>query len=195
MTRSIELHPFFSRKDSLEFSDFSVIDIDPDDHVFDDVVDVALQVCAILEDLDVEYFVKTSGATGIHVIVPFDGATFSDSLNFASGICLAVQKEMVHLTTVERSRSKRGGRIYLDALQNRRSSTIASVYSLRPTKEASVSMPLRKDELVKGLSPSDFNIDNTLSRLRDSGDLFQDLYSKRNNFIKVLESMKKKGFI
>ena len=168
----IEFHPFFSRKDSLLQPDFSVIDLDPDGHSYDVVVKVSLKVCHLLDELLIPYFIKTSGARGMHIVIPLFEASFNDSLLIASLVCSHVSKMMPKETTTKRSKAQRGGRLYLDALQNRKSSTIASVYSLRARSQATVSMPILKEELKEGLSPLDFTIFTALERLRSRGDLF-----------------------
>lgn len=189
----IEFHPFFSRKQSLEKPDYSVIDLDPDQQPFSVVVEVARTVHQVLEECGIPHLIKTSGASGIHIIVPLSNADFQQSLSFASKVCSIVQQRMPETTTTERSKSRRKRKLYLDAFQNRRSSTIASVYSLRPEPHASVSMPLHPFELKSDLKPQDFTIKNAVSRLKETGDLFEQVLTDEGievvDMLPVLEEL------
>jgi len=88
---------------------------------------------------------------------------------------------------VERMPEKRKHRIYLDFLQNREGQTLAAPYSVRPTPEASVSMPLHWDEVKKGLDPMDFTIKNAAARLKRTGDLWKPVIGKGLDLAKVLK--------
>ena len=93
-----------------------------------------------------------------------------------------VNRKIPELTTMERNLTKReNNKIYLDFLQNRRRQTLASVYSLRPVKGAPVSTPLEWNELKKGIKASDYNIENTLQRLQQKGDIFQNVLFEKTD--------------
>jgi bifunctional non-homologous end joining protein LigD len=108
---------------------------------------------------------------------------------FAEIIVTAVQKEMPDITSIERSLSKRKGKIYLDFLQNRRIQTIAAPYSLRPKPGATVSMPLPWEEVKPGLKMSDYNIGNALERMRRGPDIFKGVLGPGINLDKILKDM------
>ena len=99
---------------------------------------------------------------------------YEEVKNFAQLLCMIVSEELPSFTTIERNLKKRGNKkIYLDFLQNRKSQTISSVYSLRPKKGATVSMPLQWKEVKPGLTPQDFNIHNSIKRIKKDPDIFR----------------------
>jgi bifunctional non-homologous end joining protein LigD len=172
----IEMNPWSSRTASPDNPDWCIIDLDPDKHSFDQVIEAAQVTRQVLEGEGLTGYCKTSGSTGLHVYIPLDGKfTYEDSKEFARALVTKVQKEIPSYTTLERIVSKRKGKMYLDFLQNRPGATVASPYSLRPKPGATVSMPLHWDEVKKGLKMTDFNIYNAIARLRETGDLFKPL--------------------
>src|SRR5690606_40652696 len=110
-----------------------------------------------------------------HIYSPLDGkCPYEEVKDFGHLHMQLVQQKGPGLTTLERSLQKRNkNKIYLDYLQNRRGQTLACVYSLRPKKGAPVSMPLEWNEVKVGLKPTDFNIYNSLDRLKEKGDIFK----------------------
>ncbi len=120
-----------------------MLDIDPDKHSFDQVVEVAQAIHEILEGAGVTALSKTSGSTGLHIYIPLQGNyTYDQSLEFALLISTLVQRHLPDLTSLERAVPKRKGKICLDYMQNKQQGTIAEPYSVRPKREAPVSMPL-----------------------------------------------------
>ncbi|WP_316851663.1 DNA ligase D [Pedobacter agri] len=175
----IEINPWFSRSSSPDQPDYCVIDLDPDKNSFDQVIQAAQVTRNILEDIGVPSFPKTSGSTGIHIYIPLGAAySYEQSQLFANLIVRQVNRELPKFTTLERSISKRGGKMYLDFLQNRPGATIAGVYSLRPKPGATVSMPLLWEEVKPGLKMRDFTIFNAIDRLEETGDLFSGVLSQ-----------------
>jgi bifunctional non-homologous end joining protein LigD len=170
----IEINPWFSRVSSPDNPDFCVIDLDPDKQHFDEVISAALEVKKVLDSIGVTAYPKTSGSTGMHIYIPL-GAKYSydQSQMFAKIIVTLVHKQIPDYTSLERMVKNRGGKMYLDFLQNRPDATIAGVYSLRPKPGATVSMPLSWDEVKTGLTMRDFTIHNAIGRLRETGDLFE----------------------
>ena len=170
----IEINPWFSRVQSPDNPDFCIIDLDPDKNTFDQVISAAQIVKKILDSLNVPGYPKTSGSTGMHIYIPL-GAKYSyqQSQSLAGSIVRLVHKELPGFTTLERMTNKRGGKMYLDFLQNRPEATIAGVYSLRPKPGATVSMALAWEEVKPGLTMRDFTIHNSIQRLKETGDLFR----------------------
>jgi bifunctional non-homologous end joining protein LigD len=170
----IEMNPWFSRTLQPDRPDYAVIDLDPDDHnSFSDVVTVALEVRNIFSRLDIEGYCKTSGSTGIHIYLPLGAKySFAQSQSLVKAIVDIVNHRLPALTSLERPITSRGGKMYLDFLQNKPAATVACPYSLRPKPGAPVSTPLHWEELGPGLSMYDFHIGNTLERLQREGDLF-----------------------
>ena len=188
----IEINPWNSTTKKIGNPTWMVIDIDPsDDNTFTEVVDTALATKMILDKGGIKCYCKTSGASGLHVYVPlknkYDYITVKD---FAHVIASLVQEQLPKTTTLERSLSKRGPKIYIDWLQNRTGQTLASVYSLRPVVGASVSTPLEWKEVDHKLSPSQFTIKNIFQRIKKKGDLFQPLLTEANSIENALKKLK-----
>lgn len=169
----IEINPWFSRVQSPEDPDYCVIDLDPDQNTFEQVIEAAQVTKSVLDGMGVISYPKTSGSTGIHIYVPLAAKyTYDQSQLFAQLVVKLVHRELPLYTTLERMIANRNGKMYLDFLQNRPGATIAGVYSLRPKPGATVSMPLTWDEVKPGLSMRDFTIHNAVDRLQETGDLF-----------------------
>jgi bifunctional non-homologous end joining protein LigD len=188
----IEINPWHSRADSLDNPDYLVIDLDPSEkNTFLQVIETANVVKAVLDKAGAHGFCKTSGATGLHIYVPLAAKyTYQMVKDFAYLICMLTHEQIPDFTTLERSLSKRGDeKIYLDHLQNRRGQTIASVYSVRPFAGAPVSTPLKWEEVKEGLSPANYNIFNTLDRIKKEGDLFLPVLAKGIDLRKCLKTL------
>ncbi|UOE52495.1 DNA ligase D [Mucilaginibacter sp. SMC90] len=184
----IEINPWFSRAETPDNPDYCVIDLDPDKHTYDQVVEAARIVKDILDAIDVPSYPKTSGSTGMHIYVPLAGKyTYQQSQLFANIIVKHVHEQIPDYTSLERSIAARKGKMYLDYLQNRPGATIAGPYSLRPKPGATVSMPLSWDEVKPGLTIQHFNIHNALDRLKETGDLFHGVIGEGIDLEKTLK--------
>lgn len=186
----IEINPWSSRVQHLDRPDWLVIDLDPEGIGFTSVTKVALEVKAVCDEWHIPSLPKTSGKTGIHVYIPLGAKyTYEQSKNFAHLLALEVNKRQPKITSVERMPDKRQGKIYLDFLQNREGQTLAAPYSVRPTADATVSMPLDWSEITTDLKPTDFTIQNALKRLQRTGDLWQPTLRKGIDLAKVLKQI------
>ena len=184
----IDFNPWNSTIKNLENPDWMVIDIDPDDDNFEEVIKTALMVREVLDNLEVESYCKTSGATGMHVYVPLGGKYNYESVKiFAQIIAREIQSKLPETTTLERSIKKRNHKIYIDYLQNRKGQTIAAPYSVRPHAGATVSTPLEWSEVQLKMRPSDFTIKNALKRFERKGDLWKPVLGPGIDIIKVIE--------
>jgi bifunctional non-homologous end joining protein LigD len=187
----IEINPWFSRVQSPDNPDYCVIDLDPDKHHFDKVIEAALTVKEVLDSIDVPSYPKTSGSTGIHIYIPMGAKyTYDQTQLFARIIVGIVNEKLPDFTSLERMVSARKGKMYLDFLQNRPGATIAGPYSLRPKIGATVSMPLEWDEVKPGLKMKDFTIFNTIERLKKKGDIFKGVLSKGIDLEKAIKKAK-----
>jgi bifunctional non-homologous end joining protein LigD len=185
----IEMNPWFSRIQTDDYPDYCIIDLDPDENTFEQVIEAALEVKKVLDMLGVPSFPKTSGSSGMHIYIPLAAKyTYDQSQMFAKLIVNMVHQRIPAFTSVERYIKNRGGKMYLDHLQNRPGATIASPYSLRPKPGATVSMPLHWDEVKKGLKMKDFNIRNAVGRLKSTGDLFMGVLGEGIDMEKILET-------
>jgi bifunctional non-homologous end joining protein LigD len=170
----IEINPWNSRIGNLDKPDYMIIDLDPGKNSFDDLIIVAKEVHKLLDIACEKHFLKTSGKKGLHICVPLGGLyTYDQIKTFAELLAKIIQGKLPKLTSVERNPEKREGKIYIDYLQNRKGQTLASVYSLRPWPEATISTPIEWQELKKGFDPKDFNIKTIWKRLEKKGDLWK----------------------
>lgn len=169
----IEMNPWFSTIEKPDNPDYCVIDLDPDQNTFEQVIIAAQEVKKVLDEMKIACYPKTSGSTGIHIYIPLGAKyTYDQSQMFAKLIVSIVNKKLKEFTSLERLIKNRGGKMYLDYLQNRPGATIASVYSLRPKVGATVSMPLYWEEVKSGLKMGNFTIKNSVERIRKEGDIF-----------------------
>lgn len=173
----LEINPWHSRIGHLDKPDFMVLDIDPLDVPFSEVVRTAIATREVLADAGAKGFCKTSGATGLHIYVPL-GAQYSyeQSTQFARLVNLLVHTRLPKSTSIERNPEKRRGKVYLDYLQNSRGQTLVAPYCLRPRKGAPVSTPLMWTEVDEKLNPTVFTIKTTARRLKQVGDLWKGVF-------------------
>ena len=188
----IEINPWSSTTKKIGHPTWIVIDIDPSDkNTFTEVVDTALAVKMVLDKAGISSYCKTSGATGLHVYVPLKNKyEYAIVRDFAQIIASLAQEQLPGITTLERSLSKRGPRIYIDWLQNSGGQTLASVYSLRPVPGATVSTPLEWKEVNHKLSPKQFTIKNIFQRLKKKGDIFLPVLNESNSITNALKKLK-----
>ena len=187
----ISLHPWSSRTKSLDNPDFAVIDLDPSEGVaFPLVCKVARRVRQIVERLELRSYPKTSGASGMHIMIPLKPAySYEDIRNFAEIIAHLTVKGLEEIATLERNPRKRKKRIYVDYLQNGKGKTIVSPYCLRPLPAAAVSTPLKWSEVNSRLRPESFNMTTVFRRLDRKGDLFQGMLKDRQSLRKALKKL------
>lgn len=170
----IEINPWNSRTAKLQYPDWAVLDLDPEGAGFDLVIEVSLAARKVLERLDIASYPKTSGRSGMHLYIPLGAKyNYDQARQFARILANIIHRQTPEATSLERSPKKRRKKIYIDFLQNRQGQTLAAPYSVRPTAEASVSTPLRWDEVTPRLKPSDFTIANFGKRLDKVGDIWR----------------------
>jgi len=171
---SIEIHPWNSRVDHPDHPDYLVIDLDPAEQPFGEVMAVAHTTHDVLEAIGAPGYVKTSGATGLHIYLPLGARyDYEQARTFGRLIAHIVQARHPTNTSLERVPAARKGKLYIDVYQNRRGQTLAAPYSLRPRDGAPVSTPLRWEELAPGLRPAQFTLRTVRERLDKDGDLWR----------------------
>jgi bifunctional non-homologous end joining protein LigD len=187
----IEINPWNSTAQRQEYPDYLVIDLDPSGgNDFEQVIETANVVKTILDDAGAPCYCKTSGATGLHIYIPLGAKyTYDEAKEFGNLIAIKTQQQLPEFTSVERSLTKRGNKIYIDYLQNRKGQTLASVYSVRPKAGATVSAPLDWKEVKRGLHPSQFDIWNIFDRIKEKGDLFRGILGKGIDLKKCLKKL------
>lgn len=172
---AIEVHPWLSRVSDIDSPDRCLIDLDPGDDVdFPTVVSLARDILRIVDECGLTAAVKTSGSTGMHVVLPLPARTSYDtSVRLASMIAGVAVRLRPELATVERSIHGRPvGSIYVDAMQNARGKSAASAYSVRARAGATVSAPVDPSELTGRLRMSAFTTRTMPARIARTGDIW-----------------------
>lgn len=165
-TGAIPLHVWASRVGSIDTPDWCTLDLDPKSAPFTDVVTVARTIREVCDEMGLPSFPKTSGKTGLHVLVPM-GAPMNYEQQKLLGALIAsvVESRLVDIATTIRMPAKRGDKVYIDHLQNGRGKLIVAPYSVRPVPGATVSAPLRWSEVTPSLDISRFTIRSMPRRL------------------------------
>src|ERR1700694_191746 len=179
---TIEQHPWHSTVKHLDKPDYLMLDLDPKAAPWKNVLDVALVCRDVLDELGLPGFPKTSGSSGIHVYVPLKPKYDYGKI---AGIAMALANEVAgrapRIATTQRSLAKREQQqVYVDAMQNARGKTIASVFSARAKPGATVSMPLTWKQVEKGVKISDFTIRNAPRIIEKSADPWKDFFEHRH---------------
>lgn len=174
---SLEIHITLSTTGSYNSPDLLLFDIDPEPPLsFDDVIEVSHIVHEYLENSGIQSYIKTSGKKGLHIVVPLEPVhRFGEIREFAHAAGKKIAKD-TPLVVSEFPRSRDPGTIFIDYLQNAQGKTMAAPYSLRGTPNATVSMPLRWDELKRGVRAEDFNIRTVISRKEEP---WRDIFGNR----------------
>lgn len=170
---AIELHPWYSLAAAPQRPTVAVIDLDPSEGTdFDDARELAFIVRRFLQELGLNAYPKTSGATGLHLYIPIAPVhTYDEVVAFTRRLSELVEKTVPNRATTERTVKDRTGRVYLDFLQNGRGKTLASAYAPRPRAGAPVSAPLTWSELETAY-PGDFTLRTVPERVQAVGDVF-----------------------
>ncbi|HTY82089.1 MAG TPA: DNA ligase D [Dehalococcoidales bacterium] len=214
---NIEFHTWFSRiikapdmktrggdiDDILDRPDFIVFDLDPyiysgreksgeepelNHKGFEKTCEVALWLKETLDELGLDAFIKTSGKTGLHIYVPIiRKLDYKAARSAAEKVGRFLLQRHPGDITMEWAVEKRTGKIFVDYGQNVRGKTLASVYSPRPASGATVSTPLKWDELGK-VFPEDFTMLNLPARLKKTGDLWSEILSSKSDLGELLKS-------
>ncbi|MEO8909428.1 MAG: DNA ligase D [Gemmatimonadaceae bacterium] len=167
---SIPLHIWASREGSLELPDWCVIDLDPKDAPFSDVIRCAQVLHRVCDSVGLPSYLKTTGKTGLHILLPLARqCTYEQSKMLGELLARVVLRELGDIATITRHVTKRGDKVYLDYLQNRHGQTIVAPFSVHPLPGATVSMPLIWDEVDSSLDPKQFTIKTALARLDKLG--------------------------
>jgi bifunctional non-homologous end joining protein LigD len=156
---SIPLHIWGSRIPAIGRPDWCVLDLDPKDAPFTDVVKVARAAHALCERVELPHYVKTSGSSGLHVMIPLGGQlSWDECRSFGELLARVLVGELPDIATVTRQISRRGGKVYVDYLQNIEGQLIVAPFSVRPLAGAPVSTPLEWREVTMKLDIRTFTI-------------------------------------
>jgi bifunctional non-homologous end joining protein LigD len=186
----IDHNPWSNRVADFEHPDYFFFDLDPSDGTdFSVVVIIAKALHEKLEELRLAHFVKTSGATGIHIFIPVEPVyTYEQLRTFGEIIARTVTAEHPNLVTNERSVAKRpAGRVLIDVQQNAHGRPLAAAYAVRAFPKAPVSAPILPRELKTTLKPETLNIKTIFARLESKGDLWNDFWKRRQRIEEAIE--------
>lgn len=163
---TLTFHVWASRVGDLDRPDFVLFDLDPGPAPFADVVAVAKAVRAELAADGIDCVVKTSGKTGLHVLTPWTrGGGFDDARAWALEVAERVAERLPDTATTDIRKAKRGGRVYVDVLQNARGHHAVPPYVVRAVPAATVSTPLDWREVTDRLDPAAFTTKAVRARL------------------------------
>jgi bifunctional non-homologous end joining protein LigD len=163
---TIPLHLWASNADALERPDWCILDLDPKEAPFAHVISVAQAIHRLCGEIELPHFVKTSGSSGLHVLVPLGRQlTYEQTRSFGELLARIVVAELPDIATIVRNPARREGKVYVDFLQNGHGRTIAAPYSARPLPGAPVSAPLTWNEVTAGLDIADHTIRAMPTRL------------------------------
>ena len=178
---TIEQHPWHSTIKRLDKPDWIAIDLDPKSAPWENVLQVALVVKQVADEVGLRAFPKTSGSSGIHIYVPLKPANEYDKVaEFARLFATEVAQRAPKIATVERTIAKRKStQVYVDWMQNARGKTLAASYTARAKPGATVSMPLTWKQVEKGVKIRDFTITNVPELLKKKGDSWTEFFKSR----------------
>jgi bifunctional non-homologous end joining protein LigD len=164
---TIPLHLWSSRVAALQHPDWCILDLDPKTAPFEHVIEIALAIRKLCRSVGFECFIKTSGSTGLHVMLPLGGqCTYEESRSLGELLARIIAGQLREIATIIRRPSARGDRVYIDFLQNGHGRLLVAPYCVRPIPGAPVSTPLRWSEVKPGLDIRDFTIKNVPARAR-----------------------------
>lgn len=187
----IEINPWLSSYKHFDNPDFLVIDLDPHDVPFTEVVEIALKTREIFARMKLDVFVKTSGSKGLHIYCYLGAKYEYDFVRlFAEQAANLIHDELPGITSVERNPAKRPNKTYIDFLQNSYGQTVACPYSVRPKPRATVSTLLHWHEVNDRLKLSDYTIFNIPERVKKIEDPWTHLTKTKADLKKALELLK-----
>jgi len=168
---TIPLHLWSARLGTLDRPDWLILDLDPKGAPFTDVVTVARALHRIVEELELPSYIKTSGATGLHLLIPLGARyTHEESRTFARLLALLGVEAVPELATIARAIRSRDGKVYVDFGQNGHGRTIVAPFAVRPLPGAPASCPLKWNEVTARLDPTRFTIKTLPQRFAKAPD-------------------------
>ncbi|MEQ8691021.1 MAG: DNA ligase D [Pseudomonadales bacterium] len=188
---TIPIHLWHSTTEDLEHPDWCVIDLDPKLAPFDDVITLALAIGELADQIGLPAYPKTSGASGLHVLLPLGRQlTHDQSQTLGELLARVLVERYPEIATITRTVRARGKKVYVDYLQNGHGRLIAAPYAARAEAAGSVSMPLRWHEVNRGLRPARYHIGNAVRRMQRLGtDPLRDVLQKSPDLLRALEQL------
>lgn len=188
---TIPLHIWSSRVESIRYPDWCVIDLDPKEAPFKDVVKIALRLRELCQELGIEPFLKTTGGSGLHLLIPL-GTTYTheQSKLLAELLARIVSAELPEIATLERTVDRREGKVYIDCYQNGQGKLIVAPFSVRPYPRAPVSTPLQWEELTRDMDVRNFNMKSVPERMQAlQFDPMRGVLEKSTDLARVIERL------
>jgi bifunctional non-homologous end joining protein LigD len=188
---AISVDPWHSRIQSLEYADYTIIDLDPGPRTnFERVIQVARWTKEVIDGFGLHAAIKTSGSRGLHIYLPLPPSTPNEAATLvAQMIATKVSQSHPKEATIERFVKARGGAmVYVDYLQNIGGKTVAGPYCVRAKPGATVSTPLEWSELTDDLDPRDFSLENAPERFEKIGDIWNEAMRKKNSLRALLQA-------
>src|SRR2546421_563399 len=188
---AILLHVWSSRVATLEKPDWCILDLDPKEAPFTDVVTVAKAVQALCDDIGLPTGIKTSGSTGLHVLIPLGRqVTYDQSRTLGGLLARVIAAELPDIATVTRQVQKRDGKVYVDYVQNGHGRLLVAPFSARPLPGAPVSMPLAWSEVMPKLDIRKFTIVNAPARMKKlKDDPLRAVLEEKPDLVSALEKL------
>src|SRR5216110_2722785 len=185
------LHVWSSRVATLETPDWCILDLDPKEAPFTDVVTVAKAVRALCDDIGLPTGIKTSGSTGLHVLIPLGRqVTYQQSRTLGGLLARVIAAELPEIATVTRQVQKRDGKVYVDYVQNGHGRLLVAPFSARPLPGAPVSMPLKWSEVTPKLDIKKFTIKTAPTRMKQLGeDPLRAVLELKPDLVQALEQL------
>jgi bifunctional non-homologous end joining protein LigD len=187
----LELHTWGGRRDAPDRPDRMIMDLDPDPAVpWKFVIEAAQLVRTLLNELDLECFVKTTGGKGLHIVLPLQRVhTWDEVKAFSKGLAEHLVRLIPDRFIATMSKHKRKGKIYIDYLRNAKGATAVAPYSTRARPRAPVSVPLAWEELSVDLPSDHFTVLNVMERLkRLKSDPWRDYVTVRQKITKKMQA-------
>ena len=164
---TLPIHMWHSRIQTLDQADWCVLDLDPKEAPFSDVITLAKAIKDLADELELPSMVKTSGASGLHVLIPLAQQLNHDqSKTLGELLARVITDRYPDIATITRAVRSRQNKVYIDFMQNGHGRLIAAPYCVRATSQASVSMPLQWHEVKQGLSNTKYHIGNAVRRMQ-----------------------------
>src|SRR5919204_6569964 len=185
----ISHHPWSCTVDAIDRPDQLLFDLDPTEIAFREVRNAAMLLRDLLAGFRIRAWVKTSGGSGLHLIVPLAPVhSFDQVLTAAETITRMARSREPSLFTLDMRRARRRGKILIDVHRNHRGATLISPYSVREHPLATVSAPLEWAELERPIYPEDFHVKNIAERVQSRGDVLRGFLATGQMLTPLLES-------
>ncbi len=163
---TIPFHIWSSRIGSLQRPDWCVLDLDPKGAPLSQVVKIARSIYRLCTGIGLPSFVKTSGSTGLHVLIPLARqCTYEQSRSLGELLARISVRQLADIATITRRVSDREGRVYIDYVQNGHGRLLVAPFSARPVPDACVSMPLKWSEVTAGMRMETYTIKTAKRRM------------------------------